>query len=102
MWMGTKLSHLQECRRRLGWEAPKTSPTKYQRHPNTRYTAAEFLPDPKGTTTSDSGISVPSDPKLQGATKLPMYLDSIIGCTGQICGANPSKKRMGREDGKTQ
>ena len=69
---------------------------------NTRYTVEEFLPDPKGKTTSDSGLSMPPDPRLQGAAKLPMCPDSVIQCTRQICGTNPSKKRVGGEDGKTQ
>ena len=53
-------------------------------------------------TTSGSGLPLSSDPRLSGATKLPAHVDTIIQCTRQICRANPSKKRVGREDGVAQ
>ena len=52
MLMGTKLPHLQEYRRRLGWWSSKTNSAHYSKHSGTRCTAtsnARFLvsPDPK-------------------------------------------------------
>ena len=94
---------MQEHRGRLRWWTPKTNPTKHQKHSDTRCTTAEeFLPDSKCMTTSGAGLPVPSDPRLSSATKLPVHLDTTIWCMGQICGANPSKKRMGVEDGEAQ
>ena len=51
-------------------------------------------------TTSGSGPS--AHPRLPGTTKLPEHTDTIIRCARQICGANPSKKGVGREDREVQ
>ena len=53
-------------------------------------------------TTSGSGLSVPSDPRLPDATKLLVHQDTIVWCAGQICRANLSKKRVGGENGEAQ
>ena len=53
-------------------------------------------------TTSGSGLSAHSDPRLPSATKLSVHPDTIIQCTRQICRANLSKKRVGGEDGEAQ
>ena len=98
--MGTKLSHLQECRRRLGWQAPKAIPANQHKHSNTRYIAEEFFPDPKHKASSGSEPSV--HPRLPGTTKPPAHPDTILQCTRQICRQNPSKKRVGGEDGEDQ
>ena len=51
-------------------------------------------------TTSGSGPSVL--PRLPGTTIPPVHSDKILQCTGQICRAIPSKKRVGGEDGEAQ
>ena len=57
-------------------------------------------PDPKHKANSGSEPSV--HPRLPGTTKPTAHLDTILQCTGWICKANLSKKRVGGEDGKAQ
>ena len=62
--------------------------------------AEEFLQDLKCVTTCGSGPSVL--PRPPDTTKPPVHPDTFLQCTGQICGANPSKKIVGGEDGEAQ
>ena len=58
--MGTKLSHLQKHRKRLGWQTSKAIPANQQKHSNTRYTAEEYLTNTKHKAKSGSEPSVHS------------------------------------------
>ena len=49
------------------------------KYSNTRYTADEFLLDPKHKANSGSGTS--AHPRLPGTTKPSVHLDTILQCT---------------------
>ena len=66
----------------------------------------QFLQTNKNIKTLDTQQKNTQDPsvhsRISDTTKPPAHLDAILQYTGQICGANLSKKRVGGEDEKAQ
>ena len=51
---------------------------------------------------ANSASKPSAQPRLPGTTKPSAHPDTVLQCTRQICGANPSKKRVGGEDVEAQ
>ena len=95
MQIGTKLSHLQKCRR-LGQQTSEAITTNRQKLSNTRYTAEVFFPNPKYE--GNPGSEPSAHPRLLSTTK-PAHPDTVLQCTRLICRTDMFEKRVGRENG---
>ena len=114
MWMGTKLYHLEKHRGGLEWwfVRPTTTkcsvaPAEHPMHSITRHTTTTteeypMSPGPKSPAatghTPFPATRLPAPP----ATKLPALWVTILWYTRLIHRADPSKKRVGRENGETK
>ena len=97
---GDQIVPLARMQKKTGMASTKSNsskPTKTLKH---KIHSRRILSKPKTWGNSSSEPSV--YPWLIGTTEPPAHLDTMLWCTGQICVANPSKKRVGGEDGMAQ